>query len=80
MIVINLYKEIMEVIIMLQGLLHNNYYIYELKIKRNISYYNLLNFKKIYYNLDLNDLNISYLLKKKNDKYHNIKQCKIIIM
>ena len=65
MIVINLYKEIMEVIIMLQGLLHNNYYIFELKKKRKISYYNILNLNKLVFDLDLDDFNISYLLKKK---------------
>ena len=63
MIVINLYKEIMEVIIMLQGLLHNNYYIFELKKKRKISYYNILNLNKLVFDLDLDDFNISYLLK-----------------
>ena len=54
----------MEVIIMLQGLLHNNYYIFELKKKRKISYYNILNLNKLVYDLDLDDFNISYLLKK----------------
>ena len=69
----------MEVIIMLQGLLHNNYYIFELKKKRKISYYNILNLNKLVYDLDLDNFNISYLLKK-NNKYDNIKQCKIINM
>ena len=49
---------------MLTGLLHNNYYITELNAKRKVSYYNILNFNKINYNLDLNEINISYLLKK----------------
>ena len=49
---------------MLQGLLHNNYYIFELKPKRKISYYNILNLNKLLYDLDFEEFNISYLLKK----------------
>ena len=64
---------------MLQGLLHNNYYIFELKPKRKISYYNILNLNKLLYDLDFDEFNISYLLKK-NNKYDNIKQCKIVNM
>ena len=49
---------------MLEGLLHNNYYIIELTNNRSINYYNILNYKKLNFNLDLNEVNITYLLKK----------------
>ena len=49
---------------MLEGLLHNNYYIIELIKNRSISYFKILNYKKLNFNLDLNDVNITYLLKK----------------
>jgi hypothetical protein len=49
---------------MLEGLLHNNYYIIELINNRSISYFKILNYKKLNFNLDLNEVNITYLLKK----------------
>ena len=49
---------------MLSGVLHNNYYILELRKNRNFNYFNISNFKKLYIDLELKDINISYLLKK----------------
>ncbi len=64
---------------MLQGLLHNNYYIFELKPKRKISYNNILNFSKILYDLDLDDFNISYLLKKNTINTVVLNNAKLLI-
>ena len=49
---------------MLSGVLHNNYYILELNKNRNLNYCNLSNFKKVYIELNLCDINISNLLKR----------------
>ena len=54
----------MKISIMLSGVLHNNYYILELNKNRNLNYCNLSNFKKVYIELNLCDINISNLLKR----------------
>ena len=64
---------------MLSGVLHNNYYILELKVNRNLSYFNISNFKKLYIDLNLCDINISYLLKKNSTNIIVLNDVKLLI-
>jgi hypothetical protein len=64
---------------MLSGVLHNNYYILELRKNRNFSYYNILNFKKLYFDLDLKDINLSFLLKKSKINVIILNDVKLLI-
>lgn len=69
----------MKISIMLSGVLHNNYYILELKKSRNLSYFNISNFKKLYIDLNLNDINISYLLKKNTTNIVILNDVKLLV-
>ena len=64
---------------MLSGVLHNNYYILELRKNRKFSYFNLSNYKKLYIDLDLKDINISYLLKKKTNNILILNDVKLLV-
>jgi hypothetical protein len=69
----------MKIIIMLSGLLHNNYYILELRKNRNWCYYNISNFNKLYIDCCLNDINLSYLLKKTTTNIIILEDVKLLV-
>ena len=64
---------------MLSGLLHNNYYILELRKNRNLNYFNISNYKKIYIDLNLCNINISDLLKRDTTNIIILNDVKLLI-